>query len=148
MAKRQSGAARAKRRVSITRARLLADAEHAIGQQPEIAGTGARHQRGAALPRLDIEADGAAVGVIHAGIHREGEALALRRENALDAVEPAQHRAALGVVEKQPYVIGLRVGLAERVARPLDLDGPAGGGRGGRHEREEKGKGEAARQRT
>ena len=55
----------------------VVDPEDAIGQHAEIAGPGGFDQRCLLDAVLDIEANGAAVIMIHAAIHGEGEGVSV-----------------------------------------------------------------------
>jgi hypothetical protein len=70
------------------------DGEDAVGLQVEIAGAVTAVEGAALAALLDIEADGFANAVIHAGIHREAEGLAALAQMLAKRGQAAERLAA------------------------------------------------------
>jgi hypothetical protein len=98
----------------------------------EIARTGAAVEGAALAARLDVEADRAALFVIHAGVHREAQPGGARAQFGLERGEPAQ--GAAPAVEEQGDLVAAAVVAADGEKRAFEPALLAGGGDGpGRH---------------
>ena len=120
VAKRAAGAIGEIARSLVDPGDAVADPEHAVGQEMEIAGAGAGVGAHAPLAVLDIEADRREIGAIHAGVHREAQRPPVRRQLLGERGETAVG-LVLGVGPIEADVVAARVEAADRVARRIEV---------------------------
>ena len=125
---------------------VLADAEDAVGQQAEVAGSGIRDHAHLLLSVLDVMPDRRAVGMVHPGVHREGQPPTVGPQHRLELAELAiGHAVGIGTVK--PQILARGCHLAGRVAVSVMRDAFAGHGAGAVGQRRDAGSKRAGEQR-